>query len=194
MEWRTQIKKIPTVNTLLIILFLFVISCGGSGEDGTGTAPSSSNPPSSDPGAGLNEFEATMLSLINEGRAEGRNCGDTFFPAAPPVGWDTRIENAALNHSIDMAENQNFSHIGTDGSGPGDRLLMEGYDWSIFGETILVGLDKGANVIDNWLNSPDHCEILMNPDYEEVGVGAAVGIYQGNTATYWTLDLATEKN
>lgn len=135
-----------------------------------------------------------MLALINEARASSRDCGGTFFPAAPPVNWDTRIEDAAEGHSIDMAENQNFDHIGTDGSDPGDRLLMEGYDWVTFGENILVGLDKGANVINNWLNSPGHCDIIMNADFEEVGVGVAEGKFQGNTASYWTLDMATEDN
>ena len=49
-----------------------------------------------------------MLDLINEARAEARNCGDTFFPAAPPLNWDDRVEAAALGHSIDMAENRVF--------------------------------------------------------------------------------------
>lgn len=135
-----------------------------------------------------------MLDLINEARAQSRNCGGNFFPAAPPVGWDTRIESAALNHSIDMAQMRELTHIGSDGSDPGDRLLMEGYDWFTFGENILVGLDNGANVIDNWLNSPAHCAIIMNPVFEEAGVGAAGGIFQGSGAMYWTLDLATEND
>ncbi len=171
-------------------------STGGDGGDtasgpGTGGSPPSSNP---DPDPALNDFQANMLALINEVRAQSRNCGNTFFPAAPPVGWDTRIESAAVGHSIDMAENRHLAHIGTDGSDPGDRLLMEDYDWVTFGENILVGLNNGADVIDNWVNSPGHCGILMNPDYEEAGVGAAEGVFQGDTATYWTLDLATEKN
>ncbi len=135
-----------------------------------------------------------MLDLVNDARAQSRNCGGSFFPAAPPVDWDKRIESAALNHSLDMAQMRELTHIGTDGGDPGDRLLAEGYDWLTFGENILVGLNNGANVIDNWLNSPGHCDIIMNPAYEEVGVGAAEGIFQGNTTTYWTLDLATENN
>ena len=135
-----------------------------------------------------------MLELINEARAEARDCGDTFFPAAPPLDWDDRVEAAALGHSVDMAENQFFGHEGTDGSDTGDRLMNEGYDPSTWGEDILVGLEDEAKVIERFLESPEHCEILMSPSFDDVGVGTAEGNFQGRAALYWTLDLATEDN
>lgn len=148
---------------------------------------------------GLNNFtgceddsEAVMLGLINKARAEARNCGDTFFPAAPPLNWDDRVATAALGHSTDMAETGFFGHVGSDGSDPGDRLMNEGYDTMRWGENIAVGYDSEAAVMDAWLNSPDHCANIMDPDYEDVGVGLNKGKFKGNTATYWTLDLAAE--
>lgn len=138
------------------------------------------------------DFQSFILSLVNAARAQSRDCGDTFFPAAPPVNWDDRIESAALGHSQDMAQNENFSHTGTDGSNAGDRLLMEGYDWNRWGENILVGLDDAAEAIDAWIDSPGHCSIIMTPSYEEVGAGVAQGLFQGGTASYWTLVFATE--
>jgi len=172
-------------------------ACDSSTDSGGDAAPV--NPPSSDAGQTpadepLNDFQAVILDLVNEARSQGRDCGNTFYSAAPPVNWDTRIENAALGHSLDMAEQGALNHIGSDGSDPGDRLLMEGYDWVTYGENILVGLDQGENVIDNWINSPGHCAILMNPAFEDVGVGAAEGLFRGETETYWTLDLGAESN
>jgi uncharacterized protein YkwD len=140
----------------------------------------------------LNEFQSLLLSLVNGARAEARNCGSEFSPAAPPVNWDIRIEDAALAHSLDMAQNQNFSHTGTDGSDAGDRLLMQGYDWSTWGENILVGLDDATDAVDAWIGSSGHCSILMSPSLKEVGAGVAQGIFQGNSASYWTLVFATE--
>lgn len=194
------------------MLLLIFAACDGGSESGDGstdgggavldepltgpTADPPSGPAPPDPGSDepLNNFQASMLELVNEARAQSRNCGGDFFPAAPPVNWDIRIENAAVKHSTDMAQMRDLTHIGSEGSDPGDRLLTEGYDWFTFGENILVGLDNGANVIDNWLNSQGHCSIIMNPIFEEVGVGAAEGVFQGNATTYWTLDLATENN
>lgn len=140
----------------------------------------------------LNEFQSEVLNLVNDARAQARNCGSEFFPAAPPVNWDIRIQDAALNHSLDMAQNQNFSHTGTDGSNTGDRLLMQGYNWSTWGENILVGLDTASDAIDAWIGSTGHCSIIMNPSLKEVGAGVAEGIFQGNNASYWTLVFATE--
>ena len=135
-----------------------------------------------------------MLELINNARAQSRNCGDTFFPAAPPLNWDNRVAAAALDHSTDMAENQFFGHNGSDGSDTGDRLMNEGYDAKLWGEDILVGLQKGSKVIQSFLKSPEHCELLMSPSFEDVGVGVAEGKFRGASTFYWTLDLATENN
>ena len=165
-------------------------ACDG-GQDGGDTSPGPTNPPPTNPPG---DFESTMLELINEARAEARNCGNEFFPAAPPLGWDDRVEAAALGHSVDMAENQFFDHEGSDGSDTGDRLMNEGYDPSAWGETILAGIEDEAEVVERFLDSPGHCEIFMDPSYEDVGVGAAEGLFQGLSRLYWTFDFATESN
>jgi len=184
------IKKLLTLNAVLFILLLIFAACDG-GSDGGDTSPGPTNPPSTNPPGGL---ESTMLELINETRAEGRDCGSEFFPAAPPLIWDDRVAAAAEGHSEDMAENRFFDHEGSDGSDTGDRLMNEGYDPSAWGETILVGIEDEAAVVEAFFDSPDHCMILMDPSYEDVGVGAAEGIFKGQSTLYWTIDVATESN
>jgi|GEM_PF-1865632 len=154
--------------------------------------PQPTNAPVPPPDQPLNEFQSLVLDLVNDARAQSRNCGGTFFPAAPAVNWDERIESAALKHSQDMAQNENFSHTGTDGSNAGDRLLVESYNWNTWGENILVGLDAATGAIDAWIGSPGHCSIIMNPSFKEVGAGVDQGLFQGGTASYWTLLFATE--
>lgn len=148
--------------------------------------------PTQSPDEPLNDFQSEVLNLVNEARSEGRNCGAEFYPPAPFVSWDVRIQEAALTHSLDMAQNQNFSHTGTDGSNAGDRLLMQQYNWSTWGENILVGLDDARAALDAWIGSSGHCSIIMNPSLKQVGAGVAQGIFQGNNASYWTLVFATE--
>ncbi len=189
-EENSSIKKILSVNALLVVLLLIFAACDG-GSDGGDSPPGPTNPPPTNPPGG---FESTMLELINDARAEGRDCGNEFFPAAPPLKWDDRVEAAALGHSTDMAENQFFDHEGSDGSDTGDRLMNEGYDPSAWGETILAGIENETAVVEAFLDSPGHCEILMDPLYEDVGAGAAEGIFQGNTTLYWTIDVATESD
>lgn len=133
-----------------------------------------------------------MFDLINKARAKARNCGDTFFPAAPPLKWDDRVAAAALGHSTDMAGTNFFGHEGSDGSDTGDRLMNEGYDAMLWGENIAVGYNLEADVTSGWLKSPGHCVNIMDPSYEDFGVGVGKGTFKGKMATYWTLDLATE--
>ncbi|MGB3363686.1 MAG: CAP domain-containing protein, partial [Thermodesulfobacteriota bacterium] len=149
--------------------------------------------PTQPPDQPLNDFQSLVLDLVNSARAQGRNCGNEFFPAAPEVIWDIRIQDAALAHSVDMAQNQNFSHTGTDGSNTGDRLLIQDYNWSTWGENILVGLDDAPDAVDAWIGSTGHCSIIMNPSLKEVGAGVAQGIFQGRSASYWTLVFASER-
>jgi len=211
------IKKIILNNKLLILLFVILISCDSGGDSGSSDmgninpddlpaetstpavptmtpdpTPLPITPPTMEPDQPLNEFQSLVLSLVNAARAQARNCGSEFFPAAPAVNWDIRIEAAALNHSQDMAWNENFSHSGTDGSNAGDRLLIQGYNWSTWGENILVGLDDARDAVDAWIGSSGHCSIIMSPSYEEVGAGVAQGLFQGSAASYWTLVFATE--
>jgi uncharacterized protein YkwD len=98
---------------------------------------------------------------------------------------------AAYLHSEDMALNNFFSHTGSDGSSAGQRISLQGYPWSTYGENIAVGYPTVSSVIQGWLGSEGHCRNLMDPDFTEIGAGYAVGPFGGNPAArYWTFDLA----
>lgn len=200
-------------SSICLIVFLlvgFLIACDGGGESGTGSDNSGGNvlldDSASDQGPGdtptddptppdsLNDFQSTMLGLINDARSQSRNCGSQFFNAAPGVIWDDRIEASAQLHSEDMAASHELSHTGSDGSDAGDRLLMENYDWFSWGENILFGLNNAGAAIDALLDSPSHCSILMSPSFLEVGAGSTKGSIGGNSSTFWTIVLATESN
>ncbi len=199
-------KNKSSIYLIFAILTAFLIACDGGGESsdtsgvviddsasggngGGNPAPTNPAPPGS-----LNSFQAFMLGVVNDVRAQSRDCGNQFFAAAPAVIWDERIEAAAQMHSEDMAANQNFNHIGSDGSDAGDRLLMENYDWFTWGENILFGLNDGEAAVDALLDSPSHCALIMSPDFQEVGAGSAKGSIQGGSSTFWTVLFATESN
>lgn len=184
---RIPIRKSFTLSRVLVLLLLLLASCDSTTTGGGGGGGSD---PDSDPAP--DEVEALMLFLVNEARSEDRFCGEEFFPAAPPVTWDDRIEESALVHSIDMAENQYFDHIAPDGSNAGVRLMDAGYQPDAWGENILVGLEDISVVLENWIESPSHCDVIMHPNLEQLGVGMARGNYQGRSTLYWTMVMATE--
>lgn len=87
-----------------------------------------------------------------------------------PVTWNTLLEAAAQRHSNDMTNNNWFSHYGTDGSSPWDRIREAGYYPMLSGgENIAAGYSTVLSVIEGWLKSPGHCANIMSPYFREIG-------------------------
>lgn len=133
-----------------------------------------------------------MLKAINDARATPRNCGSEHFDAAPPLVWDTKLAAAAKGHAIDMAEQDYFDHKGKDGREPKHRVEAQFYDWSYVSENIAAGstayrtLDQ---VMKGWLDSPGHCENLMDPRAKEVGMAYIVK-NRSTYGKYWVQNFA----
>lgn len=188
-----------SVSVLLVGIALSAPpGCGGGGTGDAVVPVSAAGSP--DPGVpdpavpGIDPLSAEFLSAVNRVRSSARMCGDDLFPAAPPVSWNDLLATAARLHSEDMARYGFFSHTGSDGGEPWDRISREGYPWWTCGENIAVGYPSVPEVMQGWLGSPGHCRNLMNPDYEEIGAAFAEGPYQGNlSAGYWTFDLAAAR-
>ncbi len=124
-----------------------------------------------------------MLALINEKRAEGCNCGDTYMEPVAPLEWDSTLEVAALQHTQDMVTNKFLSHQGSDGLWAGDRLNALGYSWWTWGENVARGyFESEEEVMQAWLNSAGHCSSIMSPDFTEVG---AAEISDPDTYNSW---------
>jgi uncharacterized protein YkwD len=180
---------------LIAVAFSFLFGCGG-GDSGT-VSPSTPPPGNPGPGTGIPGIESIrqeFLDAVNQARSASRMCGTDAYDAAPPVAWNDSLAMAAFLHSSDMAVNQFFSHTGSDGSSPGDRIDRQGYDWWTYGENIAVGYPTVSAVMQGWLGSDGHCRNIMNPVFEEIGAAYAEGPYLGtSSALYWTFDLATPR-
>jgi uncharacterized protein YkwD len=127
-----------------------------------------------------------VLKLINQKRASGCNCGTTYYPKTTPLTLDSRLTKASNLHAADMATKNYFSHTGSDGSTPWDRMSRQGYSYSYAGENIAAGYSTASAVVQGWLNSPGHCANIMNPNFVHVGVGYSTG---GSYKYYWVTDF-----
>jgi uncharacterized protein YkwD len=133
---------------------------------------------------------ATMLALVNEARAQGRRCGGTQYPPAPPVRWSEPLARAARSHSEDMAATGRMTHLSRDGTPPEVRVERAGYDYGATAENIAQGQPTAEGAMAQWLASPGHCANLMNADYTEMAVAMANN-RRGAMGVYWTMVLAT---
>ncbi|MGC3955410.1 MAG: CAP domain-containing protein [Propionicimonas sp.] len=136
-------------------------------------------------------FEKQVLSLVNKARASKRKCGSKSYAKAKPLKWNTKLALAAERHSSDMANRNYFSHTNKKGQSPGTRIKATGYRYKAAGETLAAGYSTPEQVVKAWLKSAQHCKILMNKSYTQLGVGFHSG--NGKYMFYTTANFAKPK-
>ena len=128
---------------------------------------------------------------INAARGVARKCGTAAKPKAAALTQDDRLSRAAQGHSEWMASTLMFTHTETAAGmvQPWDRVTKQGYSWSTVGENIAAGYATADAAVAGWLASPGHCENIMNPAFNQAGLGmkyTASGPYH----YYWTMVFA----
>ncbi len=127
---------------------------------------------------GSPSLEGQVFSLTNAERAKN-GCN--------ALRLDASLTSAARQHSTDMARTGVFSHTGTDGSDPGDRMRSAGYDTSRgWAENIAWGQPSAQAVMTAWLGSPGHRANILNCSLRALGVGVA---RNSSGRLYWTQDF-----
>ena len=150
--------------------------------------PKSSAPPT------LSPILATRaLQLVNNVRARGTRCGNELFGPAPPVTLSSTLGRVAFGHADDMATNNYFEHRDLSGKSPSDRVRATGYQEKLVGENIAYGPKSVDEVVQGWLDSPGHCENIMDPRFVEMGLGYAKS-HDSKHVLYWVQVLATPRN
>jgi uncharacterized protein YkwD len=129
------------------------------------------------------------LQLVNEVRARGTRCGERSFAPAPPVRLSGALAGVALGHAADMAQHNYFEHEDLAGRSPADRVRAVGYQEKLVGENIAYGPKTADEVVQGWLDSPGHCENIMDPRFAEMGIAYAAG-RASKRGLYWVQVLA----
>ncbi|GAC1664882.1 MAG: CAP domain-containing protein [Steroidobacteraceae bacterium] len=129
------------------------------------------------------------LQLVNEARARGARCGSKAFGPAPPMSLSATLAGVASGHAIDMAEHNYFEHQDLSGKSPADRVRAVGYREKLVGENIAYGPDSVEEVVQGWLDSPGHCENMMNPRFAQMGIAYSPG-RTPRRGLYWVQLLA----
>jgi uncharacterized protein YkwD len=132
------------------------------------------------------------LQLVNEVRARGTRCGERSFGPAPPVKLSTTLGTVAYGHASDMAVHNYFEHQDLAGHSPADRVRAVGYQEKLVGENIAYGPKSADEVVQGWLDSPGHCENIMDPRFAEMGIAYATG-QASKHGLYWVQVLAAPR-
>jgi uncharacterized protein YkwD len=111
-----------------------------------------------------------VLHLVNNLRARGCYCGDTFMRPVGPLKWDKDLYRSAVSHAKEMERFRYFSHYNKNGQDIGERLDLMGYEWQVAGENLGEGQRNFTEVLGDWKDSKSHCKMLMNGKVKDMAV------------------------
>ncbi|MDX6703441.1 MAG: hypothetical protein QOF26_3667 [Baekduia sp.] len=123
--------------------------------------------------ATVSELASGVRCLLNQQRAGH---------GAPATSANRRLAVAARGHAADMVARHYFAHTSLGGATFVDRIRRTGYvpsqgPWAV-GEILAWASGTQATprgIVDAWMASPEHRQILLDPKFSEVGVGVTVG-------------------
>lgn len=150
--------------------------------------------------ATISAAEQYMLELVNRARLDptaeaarlgislnaGLAAGAITTTAKQVLAHNGLLETAAINHAQWMLAADVFSHTGSGGSTPGQRVSATGYSWSTTGENIswqgstaAISLNKMISVQhDALFKSAPHRTNLMRDQFKEVGLAQEQGLFR----------------
>jgi uncharacterized protein YkwD len=93
---------------------------------------------------------------------------------------DARLDAAARKHSEDMLARGKLTHASKQKGleTPARRADAEGVRWRKVAENVAFYegyRPSGAQVVDDWMNSPPHRVNIVDPDFRLLGVATACG-------------------
>ena len=134
----------------------------------------------------VEQVQRTVLCLLNAERTKR---------GLKRLKSNGRLAKAATKHSKDMVSRDFFSHTSPAGTTPAARVKHAGYlsnarGWSV-GENIAWGTGHYATpqeTVESWMHSAGHKANILHRDYEEIGIGIALGSpgHGDDGATYTT--------
>jgi len=138
------------------------------------------------------QLATRTLQLVNDVRSRGTRCGERDFAPVGPVRLSGTLDDVASGHALDMAEHNYFEHEDLNGHSPADRVRAVGYKEKLVGENIAYGPASADEVVQGWLDSPGHCENIMDPRFAEMGIAFASG-HTSRRGLYWVQLLAAPR-
>lgn len=145
----------------------------------------------STPGPLRGRTDAPVRTLTIEGilRETNRHRADNGLPA---LALNAKLSSAAQAKVNDMFRQQYFEHIGPDGRGPGDWVDDTGYDYIAVGENLALGnFENDTALVQAWMNSPGHRANILNSGFQEFGLAATAGTFEGSRTWLAVQEFAT---
>lgn len=110
----------------------------------------------------ISEFAQRVIDLTNEHRRAN---------GLKPLTHDPELSRVAQQKSVDMHQNNYFSHTSPTYGSPFDMMRDFGIEYKTAGENIAQGQRTPEAVVEAWMNSAGHRANILNPNFTHIGVG-----------------------
>lgn len=94
------------------------------------------------------------------------------------------LELAAKEKANDMAKNGYFAHTSPTGVTPWYWFEKAGYNFEYAGENLAVNFVDSQDVMNAWMNSPEHRANILDSHFTQIGIATAEGTYEGRPAVF----------
>ena len=101
----------------------------------------------------------------------------------PRLELSAELKKSSLLKVDDMIENLYFSHTNPDGERFVENFKKIGYKYSICGEILGIGFTTEEGVVEGWLHSLTHKNVILEDKYKEINcssIGSLVACHFGN--------------
>lgn len=127
--------------------------------------------------ADIKALENEVIRLVNVERSK-RGLGQ--------LTGDWQLSRVARYKSTDMRDKNYFSHYSPTYGDPFKMMHDFGITFYAAGENIAMGQPTAQAVMTAWMNSTGHRANILNPQYNEIGVGVAK---TSSGVIYWTQEF-----
>jgi uncharacterized YkwD family protein len=119
----------------------------------------------------VSKFVQQVIDLTNAQRSKN---------GLPALKADSQLNGVAQKKSVDMQQNNYFSHTSPTYGSPFDMMRDFGVTYKSAGENIAKGQRTPQEVVTAWMNSEGHRKNILSKNFTHIGVGFE------KTGNHWT--------
>lgn len=98
-----------------------------------------------------------------------------------PLKLNEKLSRVSEARCADMVKQNYYAHVNPQGLTPQNFITNGGLKWNMSGENLAAGSYTAETVNTGWLNSPEHKENIMYPQYTDMGIAVC---HSSNSAIF----------
>lgn len=97
--------------------------------------------------------------------------------------YNSQLRDAAMAKATDILKYDYFEHTSPQGKTPWVFIDQAGYSYIRAGENLAIDFKNSDSIVPAWMQSPTHRANILKDEYEEIGIAAVTGDFNGRKTT-----------